>query len=355
MTGPDILIVSLATTEGWRTNELELAAGLQRLGVDHRIERAEMGPSRHLRRTMPMVDAVEAAAARRALKRGLAGGLPRAIVFMGSTAALHASVARLQDQGIRIAIRLDCPAAVNRPQAASAAHRRLERRRLADADVVLAMGPRSAATVEDLARRTIVLPTPIEAPTGKPTYPPTAISYVADPDKKGLELVARSWPLVREQFPEMRLLLAGLDTARGVAYLAHKGAPLTAGLEWLGMVPRADYLAVLAEASVYVSASHREDHGITQLEALAAGVPLATTSATGAYEAEPIVEAIDARLIANDRSPHAVAAAVRRAMSYSVEQRERFRAGTQTHTRSMSRPAVDRLLEELVLPVLLES
>ena len=50
-----------------------------------------------------------------------------------------------------------------------------------------------------------------------------------------------------------------------------------AGVRFSGMLPRAEYRALLRRARAFVCAPRREDYGIAQLEALADGCALVTT------------------------------------------------------------------------------
>ena len=65
-------------------------------------------------------------------------------------------------------------------------------------------------------------------------------------------------------------------------------------------VPDEEYRALLRRARVFVCAPRREDYGIAQLEALADGCMLVTTSAPGPYAALPIARALDERLVGDD-------------------------------------------------------
>ena len=62
-------------------------------------------------------------------------------------------------------------------------------------------------------------------------------------------------------------------------------------------LPRDEYRTLLRRARVFVTAPRREDHGIAQLEALADGCVLVTTTAPGPYVALPLARALDPRLV----------------------------------------------------------
>ena len=57
------------------------------------------------------------------------------------------------------------------------------------------------------------------------------------------------------------------------------------GIEWVGVIPRPEWLALLGRARLYVNASRFEDHGIAPLEALSAGAALVSLPTPGPYPA----------------------------------------------------------------------
>lgn len=353
MTG-ELLIVSPATTAGWRTVEQELAGSLERLEVPYRVNRLRLGPSRRLRRAWPLVDLVEAAAARRALREGLAEAEPAAVILLTSTAALLAPVARLRRRGIPVAIRLDCPAAVNRPGVANLVQRGLEKRRLGEATLVVAMGPRSAETVAGLASVVVPLPVAIEVPPGPAVEgPPRILCYVPDASKKGLDVIVQAWAGLGSERGNAVLSVAGQDAASGPRFLAERGIVPPAAIEWVGVTPRDAYLDLVRAARAYVSASRREDHGVAQLEVLAAGVPLVTTPSTGAYEAEPLARELAPSLVASGHDPVALSGALRAALSMTAEERHSYRQRAERLLEPFGRPACDAIVRERVLPALL--
>jgi glycosyltransferase involved in cell wall biosynthesis len=110
-----------------------------------------------------------------------------------------------------------------------------------------------------------------------------AITYGANPEKKGLDRVLAAWAAARHDGEE--LLVAGLD------------GPAREGVRFTGMLPRAQYRALLRRARAFVCAPRREDYGIAQLEALADGCLLVTTPSPGPYAALPVARALDPRLV----------------------------------------------------------
>src|SRR3954452_3260345 len=81
---PDIAIVSLGTTPGWRLIDAALADQIRAAGASCRVVRVTMGPAGHLRRAMALTDVVESLAAVHAADGVKAG----ATIFSTVTAAL---------------------------------------------------------------------------------------------------------------------------------------------------------------------------------------------------------------------------------------------------------------------------
>jgi glycosyltransferase involved in cell wall biosynthesis len=113
-----------------------------------------------------------------------------------------------------------------------------------------------------------------------------AITYGANPHKKGLDRVLAAWRAARRE-----------DETLVVAGVTGRDEP---GVRYAGVLPRAEYRALVRRARVFVTAPRREDYGAAQLEALADGCVLVTTTAAGPYAALPLARQLDARLVAND-------------------------------------------------------
>jgi glycosyltransferase involved in cell wall biosynthesis len=354
-----VLIVSLGTTSGWLVNEAELCGSLRRLGVEHDVVRVRLGLQRHLRRTgiWTVVDAIEAAAARRALRRGLAAGRPSAVIVLSTTAALLLPLRRLRSEGIPVAIRVDCPSSISRPGPQNAIQRALERRRLREATLALATGQRSAVLLAPLARRVEVVPVPVEVGLGDAAEsgpPRDVLTYAADPDNKGLDLVCRAWWALGSRTEGRLLHVTGVSPERGRRVLLRKGLAEPPGLRWHGPLPREEHLRLLRGAAAYVSASAWEGAGIAQLEALALGVPLVTTPSRGAYEAYGIAQGLEPSLLAARRDAGELTRALGAALELAPQSRRRYASAAAEGVRPFSRAAADRALAEQVLPLLLE-
>ncbi|MCW3041350.1 MAG: glycosyltransferase family 4 protein, partial [Solirubrobacterales bacterium] len=132
----DVLLVALGSTAGLRLAEDELAGSLERAGVDVALVRAQ--PPREVR-TFAATDLLWALAARRAACHGIAEHDPRAVLYSTTTAALLWPRAG--------AIRFDALAAGNRPGRHGLWQRPLERRRLAQATLLL---PQDADALDEL-------------------------------------------------------------------------------------------------------------------------------------------------------------------------------------------------------------
>lgn len=304
-----MLIVSLGSTGGLRAVDAELLASLRRAGASAEIACAK--PPRPLR-TLMLTDLTWALAARRAAREALAREPARAVIYSTTTAALL-----WPRPG---AIRFDALAAANRPGRHGLWQRPLERRRLREATLLLPQSEGALAEAPDACARAagddgvLVLPAPV-GPSGtaaadaqradtdgpavaKPgrdaarTRDIAAITYAANPAKKGLDVVLAAWARAREPGEELWVV--------GVAErdLRAQGYELPAeGVRVIGALPPQEYRALLRRARVYVCAARREDYGIAQLEALADGCMLVTVPSPGPYAALALARELDGRLV----------------------------------------------------------
>ena len=276
----DVLLVSLGGTTGLREADAELAASLRRAGAT--VEVAAARPVREWR-TMAR-DRARVGAARRGGPRAAAGHRRARCSTRRSTAALLAPRPG--------AIRFDAPAAGNRPGRHGIWQRPVERRRLRGGVAARAVergrAGRGAAPHADA----VVVPVPVEPSGAAGERDIAAITYGANPEKKGLDRVLAAWRAARRDGEE--LVVAGLDASAWAA------AAATDGVRFAGTLPRDEYRALLRRARVFVTAPRREDYGIAQLEALADGCALVTTPSPGPYAALPIARALDPRLVTDD-------------------------------------------------------
>jgi glycosyltransferase involved in cell wall biosynthesis len=337
----DVLLVSLGSTAGLRRADDELADSLRRAGASVELAHAVAPPPRP---TLMLTDLAWARAARRAA-RDLSERETtpaRAVIYSTTTAALL-----WRRPG---AIRFDALAASNRPGRHGLWQRPLERARLREAPLLL---PWSECSLDGLAdddasRRALVLPVPVE-----PSVPPSgaagqprdiaAVTYAANPVKKGLDRVLGAWRQVRDPDGPDELSIAGVSHKQLVrAGLIAADEP---GVRVTGSLPPEDFRAMLRRARVFVCAPRREDYGIVQLEALADGCQLVTTPAPGPYAALAIARELDARLVGDD-----LAVGLRAALEQPLsDYAERARAALAP----FSRAAADRIVADELLPRLL--
>jgi glycosyltransferase involved in cell wall biosynthesis len=282
----DVLIVSLGSTGGLRAADGELLASLRRAGANAEVVHTR--PPRTMR-TLMLTDLVWARAAQRAAETALRRLAPRALIYSSTTAALM-----WPRPG---AIRFDAPAAGNRPGRHGLWQRPLEDRRLREAPLLLPLseGGLREASAAACANRALVVPVPVDPSGSQAVRDVAAITYAANPAKKGLDRVLRAWSEVRK--PEEELVVVGVSHGE----LGKLGHVLpTEGVRVVPMLPQSDYRALLRRARVFVCAARREDYGAAQLEALADGCVLVTTPSPGPYAALPIAHELDRRLVSED-------------------------------------------------------
>ncbi len=328
MASVDVLLVSLGSTAGLRAADAELAGALRRAGG--RVEVVAAVPQDRVR-TFALTDLAWARAARAAATQGIGDHNPHAVLYSTTTAAL------LWPR--RGAIRFDALAEQTRPGRHGLWQRPLERRRLAGASLLVPWSQPSLYGAPANRAGALVVPVPVESSgLGEPwgARDVAAVTYAADPEKKGLARVLGAWAAARREGETLHV--AGLDRDR-------LPADLPAGVEVSGRLERDDYRALLRRAKVFVTAPVREDHGIAQLEALADGCVLVTTPAPGPYAALPIARELDARLVTDDLTP-----AIRSALD---DPAPRYHERALPLLEPFSAAAVDRVVALDLLPRLL--
>ncbi len=333
MDAVDVLVVSLGSTGGLRAADTELADSLRRAGVSVVVARAL--PPRAVR-TLALTDLSWALAARRAARAELARRTPRAVIYSTVTAALF-----WPRSG---AIRFDAPSAGNRPGRHGLWQRPLERLRLRQAPLLL---PYSDGALRELrggvshVDRALVLPVAIQASGPLAVNRDiAAITYAANPAKKGIDRVLDTWKRVGR--PSEQLVVAGITLEE----LKRSGLELPRdGVRVTGMLAPGEYRALLRRARVFVCAPRREDYGQAQLEALADGCRLVTTPAPGPYAALPIARALDPRLVSED-----LGAALRVALDDPAPD---YAARAGEALGPFRRDSVDHLIAKELLPRLL--
>jgi glycosyltransferase involved in cell wall biosynthesis len=256
---------------------------------------------------------------------GIAAHSPRAVVYATVTAALL-----WPRPG---AIRYDAPSAANRPGRHGLWQRPLERRRLREAPLLV---PQAQGTLDESPSPhapAVVVPIPVEpsGPAGG-ERDVAAVTYAANPSKKGLDRVLEAWAAARA--PGEDLVVTGTDRV-----------PRAEGVRAAGALAPAEYRALLRRARVFVTAPRREDYGLAQLEALADGCQLVTTAAPGPYAALPLARALDPRLVTGD-----LARALRTALDDPVPD---YAARALEALGPYRREAVDATVRDELLPRLL--
>jgi glycosyltransferase involved in cell wall biosynthesis len=335
----DVLLVTLGSTEGLRVADAELAGSLRRAGA--RVTVASAAHPGEVR-TLMLTDLRWARAARRAAQEALERSRrtpPRAVIYSTTTAAMLWPLPG--------AIRFDAPAAANRPGRHGLWQRPLERRRLRQAPLLLPSSEGALAEVRavflDCDERALVLPVPVDASAPQPDSAErdiAAITYAANPLKKGLDRTLEAWRRVRR--PAERLVVTGVTRER----LRENGFDLTGeDVQIAGPLAHSDYRALLRRARVFLCAPRREEYGIAQLEALAEGCLLVTTPAPGAYVALPLARELDPRLVSED-----LATALRCALDTPAPD---YAARAAKLVEPFTAAAVDRLVAETLLPRLL--
>jgi len=359
----DVVIVSLGSTAGLRRSDEELADSLRRAGASVALARASP-PGRT--RTMMLTDLAWARAcrdaARTVLERRQRSPAP-AVIYSTTTAALLWPLPG--------AIRFDAPAAGNRPGRHGVWQRPLERRRLRQAPLLIPCSEGAMSETPPSAHRpdrVLVVPIAVERSHSpdrdggdggddgfdEPRRDIAAITYAANPSKKGLDRVLEAWRLlladrrsahgpVRGSEAPAELVVAGVSAQE--LHRARLLLPGEQGVRVVGALATSDYRALLRRARVFVCAPRREDYGIAQLEALADGCQLVTTPAPGPYAALPIARALDPRLVGED-----LHAALRAALDDPLAD---YATRARIALAPFSRDAVDRLVQRELLPRLL--
>jgi glycosyltransferase involved in cell wall biosynthesis len=345
MTRPDLLLLSLGTTLGWRIADSQLVAQLRRVGVSVEPVSVRIGAAGALRRAYPMTDLVEAVAARRALAAALDAHSPRAVLISTTTAAMLADT-----RGLPYAVRFDAPAVLNRRDNASL--HALERRALGRARLTLPWSEAARAAVPHGAAPAVVVPPPVTSSGPPPRQRTrTAVAYTPDVKAKGLDVVVGAWAAAALDGAELEVF--GVERERALAHLERTGTPLPAGVHFHGKVAPERFRAALRAARVYAGGARWEDFGQAPLEALADGALLATVPSGGPFEALAAARELAPELVADAIAAAPLAAALRAAFDLPDERARAYRERAAALLERFRPEAIQRTLTDEVVPALL--
>lgn len=330
----DVLFVSLGSTPGLRAVDDALAGSMERAGARVVLVRPKAPPAV---RTMAATDLAWALAARRTAQRALAQHRPRAVLYGSMGAALLWPVPG--------AIRIDAAMAANRPGHHGAWQRPRERMLLRRCPLLVPQSAEALAETPVPRPAAVVVPPPVELgpePRPWPERDVAAVTYASDPRKKGLDRVLAAWARARKDGEQLVVC----------------GAPpgvVPRGVDWVrdaGALDREAFVALLRRARAFVTAPRREDHGLVQLEALAAGCRLVTTPAPGAYVALTLARAVAPGWVADDPDDPAQLA---RALRDALDRRPGDEAAVARRwiAERFSSDAVDATVAGTLLPALL--
>jgi glycosyltransferase involved in cell wall biosynthesis len=339
----DVAVVSLGTTPGLRRSDAVFAALVREAGASCSIVPVRIGASGALRRHPAMTDLVESLAARRAGRRQPA----RTIVYSSVTAALLQ-----RPPGVPWSVRYDSPAALNRPGWGGAWQRARERRVLAAATLLMPLTQAAADATPPEANgvERVLMPVPVEPIEPSAERDLDAVSYAGYPRKRGLELACAAW--AQAAGAGQRLVVGGVDRAKALRWLERCGVPEPAGVTWAGEVAREEWLATVGRARLYVNGSRWEEFGIAQLEALAAGTPLATVPTPGPNAALPLARELAPELVAAELSASSLAGAVRAGLALGDAERRDYAVRSRDLLEPFSRDTLRERLATRVLPAL---
>jgi hypothetical protein len=345
MSAPDVLLLSLGTTLGWRLGDSILVDELRAAGATVEPVSVGIGATGRLRRAYPVTDLVEALAARRALAGALERHSPRAIVISTTTAAMLAD-----PHGLPYAVRLDAPARLNRPGRRNAVLHALERRSLGSARLVLPWSEAARAELPAGAAPAVVLPAPLEGHPA-PERDRTAVAYTPDVKAKGLDLVCAAWGGAAVEGATLDVF--GVEHEPALAHLRRTGTPVPEGVRFRGKTPPSEFRGALRRAHVYVGGARWEDFGQAPLEALAEGALIATVPSGGPFEALALARELDPELVAGEIAAGPLAAAIRGAYALDGERAAAYRARAVTLLQRFRPEAIQRTIVSEVLPALL--
>ena len=350
MSRPDVLLLSLGTTLGWRRADELLLGQLERAGASAAAVSVGLGATDRLRRGYPVNDVVEMYAARRAARTAVERHEPRGLIVSSTTAAML-----LPTLPMPYAVRFDAPARLNRPGARNAFLHALERRAMRRARITLPLSVAGAEALPEGAAPPVVVSVPIDPSgpggSGSEERERRAVAYVPDPKAKGLDVVVAGWAAARLE--DATLEIYGLDPDWARSHLRRAGVATPDSVELRGTVSAAEFRVRLRAARVFVHGARWEDWGQAPLEALADGALLATVPAGGPYEALRVARELDDRLVADAVQPSALGTTIRAAFGLGDDEAGAYRERAAELLRPYRSDAVQATVERELLPALL--
>lgn len=164
-------------------------------------------------------------------------------------------------------------------------------------------------------------------------------------DRTGVDQLVEAMPAVLAALPDARLRVAGAGARRDRVAALIERLGVGHAITLLGRIPDDDLLAEYRAADLAVTPTQElEGFGLSTAEALAVGTPAVVTPVGANPE---VVEGLGEGLVAADRTPAAIAAAVV-ALATDAEALARVRAAARDHVHPrLGWPAVARRYEQL--------
>jgi glycosyltransferase involved in cell wall biosynthesis len=158
--------------------------------------------------------------------------------------------------------------------------------------------------------------------------------------KKGVELLLSAAAQLRSEGLAFRLLIAGPGEPGYRAGLEQQARAerIDDRTEWLGMVRGPAKPALYASADVFVLPTFQENFGLVLAEAMASATPVVTTRGTDIWQ-----ELQEAGALIADRSPAALATAIRQVLADPAAARKRAAQGREYVQRWLDK---DRVVEQ---------
>ena len=345
---PDILLLSLGTTLGWRHTDRLFAEQVRRAGASVEVVSVGFGLAGRLRRGYPVNDLVEMHAARRAARAALERHRPRALVVSSTTAAML-----LPRLDVPHAVRLDAPARMNRPGARNALLHVLERRGLACATLTLPFSEAAVAELPAGAAPALVVSPPVEA-SGPLTSSATGWRSPTFPTPRRRDSTS-SWPGGRRRLcPTRGSRCMGSTPASRELTCDVPACPSRTRSSCAEPSRPAEFRARMRAARVYAAGARWEDFGQAPLEALADGALVATVPSGGPFEALRIARRLEPGLVAAEVNASGLGRAIRAAFDLPEDRVRAYRERARELLAPLRPEAVQRTVGEEVLPRLLD-